>query len=49
MNVKKITDLNLTGQGLLIREDLNVPVKDGNVTSDTRISASLRSWPFRGE
>jgi phosphoglycerate kinase len=41
MNVKKITDLNLAGKRVLIREDLNVPVKDGNVTSDTRIRASL--------
>jgi phosphoglycerate kinase len=41
MSVKKITDLDLVGKRVLIREDLNVPVKDGKVTSDTRIRASL--------
>lgn len=41
MSVKKITDLDLTGKRVLIREDLNVPVKDGKVTSDKRIRASL--------
>ena len=41
MTVKKITDLDLAGKRVLIREDLNVPVKDGKVTSDTRIRASL--------
>jgi phosphoglycerate kinase len=41
MNVIKMTDLDLTGKRVLIREDLNVPVKDGKVTSETRIRASL--------
>ncbi len=41
MNVIKITDLDLSGKRVLIREDLNVPVKDGKVTSETRIRASL--------
>ena len=41
MNVLKMTDLDLAGQRVLIREDLNVPVKDGKVTSDARILASL--------
>src|SRR5262245_11846946 len=41
MNVKKITALDLKGKRVLIREDLNVPVKDGKVTSDKRIRASL--------
>ncbi|MCG5534847.1 phosphoglycerate kinase [Ectothiorhodospira mobilis] len=41
MSVIKMTDLNLRGQRVLIREDLNVPVKDGRVTSDARIRASL--------
>ena len=41
MSVIKMTDLNLQGQRVLIREDLNVPVKDGRVTSDARIRASL--------
>ncbi len=37
----KMTDLDLAGKRVLIREDLNVPVKDGKVTSDSRIRASL--------
>ncbi len=41
MTVIKMTDLNLSGKRVLIREDLNVPVKDGKVTSDKRIRASL--------
>lgn len=41
MTIIKMTDLDLKGKRVLIREDLNVPVKDGNVTSDARIRASL--------
>lgn len=41
MSVIKMTDLDLKGKRVLIREDLNVPVKDGKVTSDARIRASL--------
>ena len=41
MNVLKMTDLDLAGKRVLIREDLNVPVKNGKVTSDARILASL--------
>ncbi len=41
MSVLKMTDLDLSGKRVLIREDLNVPVKDGRVTSDARIRASL--------
>jgi len=41
MQVTKMTDLDLKGKRVLIREDLNVPVKDGQVTSDARIRASL--------
>lgn len=41
MTVLKMTDLDLQGKRVLIREDLNVPVKDGKVTSDARIRASL--------
>ncbi|MFY0991248.1 phosphoglycerate kinase [Halomonas sp. C05BenzN] len=41
MNVRKMTDLDLSGQRVLIREDLNVPVKHGKVTSDARLRASL--------
>ncbi|MGM0677136.1 phosphoglycerate kinase [Ectothiorhodospira marina] len=41
MHVIKMTDLDLKGKRVLIREDLNVPVKGGKVTSDARIRASL--------
>jgi phosphoglycerate kinase len=41
MTVLKMTDLDLAGKRVLIREDLNVPVKDGVIKSDARILASL--------
>ncbi len=41
---QKMTDLELAGKRVLIRSDLNVPVKDGKVTSDVRIRASLPTF-----
>tara|TARA_R110001583_G_scaffold2626_2_gene18604 strand:- start:495 stop:1655 length:1161 start_codon:yes stop_codon:yes gene_type:complete len=41
MTVLKMTDLDLSGKRVLIREDLNVPVKMGEVSSDARIRAAL--------
>ena len=41
MAVKRLEDLAISGKRVLIREDLNVPVRDGAVTSDARIVASL--------
>jgi len=41
MKVLRMTDLDLKGKRVLIREDLNVPVAAGVVTSDARIRASL--------
>ena len=41
LKVKRMTDLALAGKRVLIREDLNVPVKDGKVTSTARIDAAL--------
>jgi len=44
MSVIKLTNLDLKGKRVLIRADLNVPVKDGKVTSDARISASMATF-----
>ena len=41
MSVIKMADLDLAGKRVLIREDLNVPVKNGVVTSDARLRAAL--------
>ena len=41
MNVQKMTDLPLEGQRVQIREDLNVPIKNGRVSSDARLRTAL--------
>ncbi|MCF7971831.1 MAG: phosphoglycerate kinase [Methylococcaceae bacterium] len=41
MSIKKMADLDLNGKRILIRQDLNVPIKDGKVASDIRIRASV--------
>jgi len=41
MNIKQMTELDLNQKRVLIREDLNVPIKEGVVTSDARIRAAL--------
>ena len=46
MPVLKMTDLDLSGKRVLIRQDLNVPIKDGKVASDKRIRASLPTIEF---
>lgn len=46
MSVIKMTDLDLKGKRVFIRADLNVPVKDGKVTSDARITASMPTIEF---
>ncbi len=46
MSIIKMTDLDLKGKRVLIRSDLNVPVKDGKVTSDARITASMATINF---
>jgi phosphoglycerate kinase len=46
MSVIKMTDLDLNGKRVLIRADLNVPVADGKVTSDARITASMATIEY---
>lgn len=46
MQFIKMTDLDLRGKRVFIRADLNVPVKDGKVTSDARITASMPTIEF---
>ena len=41
MPILRMTDLDLAGKRVLIRQDLNVPVADGKVTADQRITASI--------
>ncbi|MBO1531802.1 phosphoglycerate kinase [Psychrobacter sp. F1192] len=41
MNFLRMSELTLTDKVVLIREDLNVPIKDGKVASDARLKASL--------
>jgi phosphoglycerate kinase len=43
MTYKKMTDLDLTGKSVLIREDFNVPIELGEITSDARLRAALPS------
>ncbi len=41
MTFKRMLDLDLSGKRVLIREDLNVPIKQGRIGSDARLLASL--------
>jgi phosphoglycerate kinase len=41
MSIRRMSDLDLKGQRVLIREDLNVPIDNGRITSETRIAAAI--------
>src|SRR5882672_10151187 len=41
VKILRMADVNLRGKRVMIREDLNVPVQDGAITSDARIRAAL--------
>ena len=41
MNFLRMTDLDLAGKRVLIREDLNVPMQDGSVSDDTRLRSAM--------
>jgi len=41
MSIVRMSDLDLTGKRVLIRQDLNVPIEDGRITSEQRITASV--------
>ena len=41
MPIVRMSDMDLAGKRVLIREDLNVPVTDGQITSEQRIAAAL--------
>ena len=41
MSILRMTDLDLAGKRVLIRQDLNVPIDEGRITSEQRITASL--------
>ncbi len=46
MNLIKMSDLDLKGKRVLIREDLNVPIKDGIIMSEQRLQAAIPSLRY---
>lgn len=46
MTIRRMTDFDLSGKRLLIREDFNVPLKDGHIESDARLRASIPTLTY---
>ena len=46
MTILNMVDQDLAGKRIMIREDLNVPINDGQVTSDARIRAAIPTIQF---
>src|ERR687893_1363522 len=49
MNKRSVRDLDLQGKRVFVRVDFNVPIKEGRVTEDTRISAALPTIKYATE
>ena len=49
MNIPRLSEVRVRGKRLLIREDLNAPISDGNVTSDARLLAALPTIEYAFE
>ena len=44
MPIRLLQDMECSGKTVVIRQDLNVPMKDGRITNDKRIRAALPAW-----
>ena len=49
LNKKSVDDINVAGKRVLVRCDFNVPLKNGEITDETRIKAALPTLRETGE